>query len=73
VGEVVVTVEVTDAVMPGSVCMPHGFGHDLAGTALRLASSQPGASFNDLSDDAVVESLSSTAVFNGIPVTVARC
>ena len=35
VGEVVVPVEVTDAIMPGVVSIPHGWGHDVAGTSSR--------------------------------------
>ena len=69
VGEVTLPAEVTDAVMPGSVCVPHGFGHDRPGVELGLAARRPGVSYNDLSDDAVIEPLSGTAVFSGVPIT----
>jgi len=71
VGSVTAPVEVTDAVMPGSVCVPHGFGHGKAADSLRVAALTPGASANDLTDDGVVEPWSSVAVFSGVPVQVA--
>ena len=35
---------------------------------MRLASSNPGISFNDLADDSVIEAVVGNAVLNGIPV-----
>ena len=71
VGAVEVDVEVSAEVMPGVVCLPHGFGHDREGAALRVASARPGVSANDLTDDAVVDRVSGVAVLTGVPVTVA--
>jgi anaerobic selenocysteine-containing dehydrogenase len=70
VGEVVVTVEVTDDLRPGVVSLPHGFGHDLDGIELEVASRNPGVNSNVLSDREDVDPLSGTAVLNGIPVEV---
>lgn len=70
VGELLVNVEVTDTVMPGSVCLPHGWGHDLEGVQLRVAQTNPGINSNDLSDEQLVDQLSGNAVLNGIPVEV---
>jgi anaerobic selenocysteine-containing dehydrogenase len=70
-GEVRVPVEVTDAVMPGVVSMPHGWGHDADGSAMAVAAAHAGANSNLLSDETVVEPLTGNAVFNGIPVEVA--
>src|SRR5439155_2484862 len=36
-GEVEVPVEVTDAIMPGVVSIPHGWGHDVDGVELGVA------------------------------------
>jgi anaerobic selenocysteine-containing dehydrogenase len=69
VGEVEVEVEVSDEVMRGVVCLPHGWGHDVDG-ALRLAAKQPGVNSNALTDEAELDPLSGTVVLNGIPVTV---
>jgi anaerobic selenocysteine-containing dehydrogenase len=70
VGEVTVTVEVTDDLRPGVVSLPHGFGHDLHGVELSVARQQGGANSNILTDRHEVDPLSGTAVLNGIPVEV---
>lgn len=69
-GELMVKVEVTADIMPGVVCLPHGWGHDREGVELRVAQSNPGISVNDITDDQVVDVLSGNAVLNGIPVSV---
>jgi anaerobic selenocysteine-containing dehydrogenase len=71
VGEIVVPVTVTDAVMPGVVTLPHGWGHDKPGARLRVAAARPGASVNDVTDDAFVDALSGTSSLSGVPVDVA--
>ena len=64
--------EVTDAVMPGVVCVPHGFGHGREGVQLHVARREaPGASLNDITDEQVVDAITGTAVLNGVPVSVA--
>lgn len=70
VGEVVVPLEVNEGVMPGVVSLPHGFGHDRPGVRLSVATQQPGASLNDLTDDGRIDALVGTAAFSGIPVEV---
>jgi anaerobic selenocysteine-containing dehydrogenase len=75
VGEVVVPVEVTDAMMPGVVSLPHGFGHTppAEGAATRLATAaalQPGVNSNVLTDETGLDALSCNAVLNGIPVEI---
>jgi anaerobic selenocysteine-containing dehydrogenase len=71
VGEVEVPVEVTDAIMPGVVSIPHGYGHDAPGARLRIAATKPGTNSNLLADEELVEPVSGNAVLNGIPVEVA--
>ena len=71
-GEVAVPVEVTDAVMRGVVSMPHGWGHDAAGSAMTTAAAHAGTNTNVLSDELVLDAVSGNAVFNGIPVEVSR-
>ena len=46
-----VTLQVSDAMMPGVVCLPHGWGHGQPGTRLALAAERPGANLNALLDD----------------------
>ena len=69
-GEVRVAVEITDAIRPGVVSLPHGFGHDREGVRLAVARKNGGASFNDLADDLRVDSLCGTAAFSGTEVDV---
>ena len=71
VGSVTVPVEVTDAIAPGTVSIPHGWGHDLPGSRLRVAAEHAGVNSNRLADDALMDAVTGTAVLNGIPVTIA--
>ncbi|MGP3948889.1 molybdopterin oxidoreductase family protein [Streptomyces sp. 7N604] len=70
-GELLVPVEVTDAVRAGVVSLPHGWGHDRPGTRLSVASEDAGANVNQLLDGTRLDPLSGTAVLNGFPVQVA--
>jgi anaerobic selenocysteine-containing dehydrogenase len=70
-GALVVPVEVTDAIMEGVVCIPHGWGHDADGAKLKVAGQRPGVNSNLLADELLVDALSGNAVLNGIPVAVA--
>jgi anaerobic selenocysteine-containing dehydrogenase len=70
VGAVEVTAEVSDAVMPGVVSLPHGWGHDRPGIRLGVASRHAGVSINDVIDDQRIDTLTGTAVLNGTPVEV---
>jgi anaerobic selenocysteine-containing dehydrogenase len=67
-GELVVEVEAIDAIRPGVVSLPHGWGH--AGGRQRVAVETSGVNANALTDEFVVDVPSGNAVFNGIPVTV---
>ena len=69
-GAVDVTLQVTDTMRPGVVCLPHGFGHHRPGTRLRVASAHAGESANDLTDELFVDVLSGNAAFSGVPVEV---
>jgi len=72
-GEVTAPVEVTDAVRRGVVSLPHGWGHDRAGTRMRHAALDPGVNVNQLLDGSLLDPLSGTAVLNGVPVELATC
>jgi anaerobic selenocysteine-containing dehydrogenase len=73
VGEVEVPVELTEAVMPGVISLPHGYGHCVPGIQLPVAALHAGASFNDLTDPAEIDPISGTAVFSGVSVRLERC
>jgi anaerobic selenocysteine-containing dehydrogenase len=72
VGSVVAPVEVTEDLMPGVVSLPHGWGHDVDGTRLRVAKAHAGVNTNVLTDDQAYDQASGTAVLFGTPVTVER-
>ena len=69
-GKVEIPVEVTDSIRPGVVSIPHGWGHDVAGTRTAVATAHAGVNTNLLTDDTLLDALSGTAVLNGIPVEV---
>jgi anaerobic selenocysteine-containing dehydrogenase len=70
-GHIEVPVEVTDAIMPGVVSMPHGWGHGKAGTRMAVANDSPGVNTNILSPPTFIDEPSGNGALNGIPVTVA--
>jgi anaerobic selenocysteine-containing dehydrogenase len=69
-GEIVAPVEVSDEMMPGVVCLPHGWGHDKQGARLSVASAHPGVCNNVLAPGTLLDVPSNNAVVNGIPVEV---
>jgi anaerobic selenocysteine-containing dehydrogenase len=69
-GSIDVPVEVTDAIRPGVVSIPHGWGHDLPGIQLGVASRHAGVSCNRLVDENDLDPLSGNAVLNGVSVTL---
>jgi anaerobic selenocysteine-containing dehydrogenase len=70
-GEVVVPVEVTDAIRTGVISIPHGWGHDVEGVRLGVAREHAGVNSNLVADELVLEPISGNAILNGIPVEVA--
>ena len=70
VGAVEAPVEVTDAVRPGVVSLPHGWGHGVPGTRMGVAAAKAGVNSNILTDDQVMDPLSGNAALNAIPVTL---
>jgi anaerobic selenocysteine-containing dehydrogenase len=69
-GEVSAALEVSDAIAPGVVSLPHGYGHGSIAAFQRVAGATAGPNINTLTDDAEVEPLTGTAVLNGVPVSV---
>jgi anaerobic selenocysteine-containing dehydrogenase len=70
VGELLTEVAASDDLMPGVVCLPHGFGHGRVGTRLARARQVVGESYNDLSDPLAIDALCGNAALNGLPVEV---
>ncbi|MDQ1744140.1 MAG: hypothetical protein QOE23_2479 [Pseudonocardiales bacterium] len=67
-GEVIAAVEATEAIMPGVVSLPHGWGH--SGSEQQVAAQHPGVNANALTDNSTTDVISGNAIFNGVPVTV---
>jgi anaerobic selenocysteine-containing dehydrogenase len=70
-GEVLAPIEPMPGMRRGVVSLPHGWGHDRAGTRLGVAAGEPGVNVNQLNDGNALDPLSGTAVLNGIPVDIA--
>lgn len=70
-GQIEVPVELTEAIMPGVVSMPHGWGHGKSGTRMTVANGSPGVNTNILSPPTFLDEPSGNGALNGIPVTVA--
>lgn len=70
VGEVKIPLEITTSMMPGVICMPHGYGHNRNGVQLEIAQKHSGVSINDLTDDQLIDELTGNAAFSNVRVTV---
>ena len=70
-GAIVLPAEVTDAVRPGVVSIPHGWGHAIDGVQMQTAAKHGGANSNVLARTDLYDPLSGNAVLNGIPVELA--
>ncbi len=69
-GSVTAVVEVTERITPGTVSLPHGWGHDVDGVRLGVAAAAGGTNPNVLTGPEV-DPLSGNAILNGVPVSVA--
>ena len=61
---------ISDEMLPGVVCLPHGWGHDKEGARLSVAREHAGVNNNLLAPGDFVDPLSGNAAVNGIPVEV---
>jgi anaerobic selenocysteine-containing dehydrogenase len=69
-GSVTVPAAITEAIMPGVVSLPHGWGHGSEGSAMKTAAQRPGVNTNLLTPSDVVDPLSGNAALTAIPVEV---
>ncbi len=67
-GAIDAPVEVTDAIMPGVISIPHGWGHSAPGARMQVAADHAGVNCNVLADELEVDPLSGNAILSGIPV-----
>ncbi|WP_409429298.1 molybdopterin-dependent oxidoreductase [Mycobacterium sp. SMC-11] len=69
IGKIEVPLHISDDMRPGTVSVPHGWGH--RNTGWRHADSLPGANVNDLHDPERVDTFTGTAAVNNTWVAVA--
>ncbi|MBL0925592.1 MAG: molybdopterin-dependent oxidoreductase [Sphingomonadaceae bacterium] len=60
--------ELSDRILPGTVSIPHGWGHDLPGTRMQIAARNPGANVNSLIGEDDFDVPSGIVSLNGILV-----
>ncbi len=70
IGAIELPLRVTLDVMPGVVCVPHGYGHGREGVRMQVAQAHAGASVNDVVDAGQLDELSGVAVLTGQAVEV---
>lgn len=70
IGSLTIPVTLSKEMMPGVISVPHGWGHDVEGIQLTVASKRPGVNVNAITDDELVDRLGGTSALNGVPVTV---
>jgi anaerobic selenocysteine-containing dehydrogenase len=63
-------VELSAEMMQGVISLPHGWGHALPGSQLKVAAERPGVNLNALLDDELRDPLSGNAVLSGVAVQV---
>ncbi len=69
-GSIRIEVRASETMMPGVVCLPHGFGHQREGVRLARATVVVGASYNDLTDPLALDAPSGNAALSGLPVWI---
>ncbi|MFT4744188.1 MAG: anaerobic selenocysteine-containing dehydrogenase [Nitriliruptoraceae bacterium] len=69
-GQIELPVEVSAEIRPGTVAIPHGWGHDQKGVGWSTAAAHGGANVNELHDPARTDRFSGNAAVNGTWVTV---
>ncbi len=70
VGSVKLPVEITDAIRPGVVSIPHGWGHHRKGTKMDIAEQHAGVSLNDLTNAKNIDQLTGNADFSSTKVKI---
>ncbi len=71
-GAVEAYVEVTAAMMPGVVSLPHGYGHARNGVKTAIANQHPGVNCNAVTEAQYLDELSGNAAVNGVGVSISR-
>lgn len=70
IGSIKIPIEITEDVMPGVVCYPHGWGHK--NPKLSFANKHPGENINVLTNSHELEKLSGMPLMNGYRVRLSK-
>jgi anaerobic selenocysteine-containing dehydrogenase len=70
IGSIVVALEVSEDIRPGTIAIPHGWGHREPGVGWQLAASLPGANVNLLHDPSHTDTFTGNAAVNNTWVAV---
>jgi len=71
-GSINIMAEITEDVIPGTICIPHGWGHVGDGVQLDTAKSHAGTNVNELTNHERLDALSYNMAFNGHPVAIRK-
>ncbi|MEM6803855.1 MAG: molybdopterin-dependent oxidoreductase [Bacteroidota bacterium] len=71
-GSISIEAEISEDMMKGSICIPHGWGHDAKESQLDIANRHAGANVNVLTDHRRLDPLSFNAAFNGQAVALRK-
>ncbi len=72
VGSIQIEIQITEDIMPGVISIPHGWGHDMDGVKLSVATEHAGVNTNILTDDYLLDAISGNAALNGVPISVVK-
>jgi len=70
VNRIEIPAEISEEVGPGTISIPHGWGHHKPGVRLQVATQHAGVSYNDLADEQHLDPVSGNAALNAIPITI---
>jgi len=71
-GALEIAAEITEDIMPGTVSIPHGWGHLGKSVKLEVAKQDEGVNVNELMDHLRLDPLSYNMAFNGHPVAIRK-
>ncbi|MGV6851913.1 MAG: molybdopterin oxidoreductase family protein [bacterium] len=71
-GQIEIEVHITEDIMQGVVSVPHGWGHDMKGVKLNIATQHAGVNINRLTDELLIDQVSGNAALNGVPIAVEK-
>jgi len=72
VGSISIPVALSEDMMPGVISIPHGWGHQMEGIELNVASQHAGVNTNILTDEKFLDSVSGNAALNGVAVSLSK-